>query len=98
MKKRKKTTYDGAETKTVSKNEPLKIKSKCKTKQTTTKKKHKNQSTQVMHDLRTMKKRKKMTSYKEESESVFTSELRYRLTKLFYNLKANSKQSSNKGL
>jgi len=26
---------------------------------------HKNQSTQVMHGLRTMKKRKKMTSYEE---------------------------------
>jgi len=41
VKKRKKTTYDEAKIKTVSKNEPLKPQ---------------NQSTQVMHGLRTMKK------------------------------------------
>ena len=54
---------------------------------------HKNQSTQVMHALRTMKKRKKMTSYEEENETVFPTELRYRLSKVFYGLKVTSKQS-----
>jgi len=46
-----------------------------------------------MHGLRTMKKRKKLTSYEEESETVFLAELRYRLTKVFYCLKVTSKQS-----
>jgi len=54
---------------------------------------HKNQSTQVMHGLRTMKKKKKLTSYEEESETVFLAELRYRLAKVFYGLKVISKQS-----
>jgi len=52
---------------------------------------HKNQSTQVMHGLRTKKKRKKMTSYEEESETVFSAELRYCLAKIFYGLKVTSK-------
>jgi len=42
--KRKKTTYDEAKAKTVSKNNPSS---------------HKNHSTQVMHGLRTMKKGRK---------------------------------------
>ena len=54
---------------------------------------HKNQSTHVMHGLKTMKKRKKMTSYEEESERVFPAELRYHLAKVFYGLKVTSKQS-----
>jgi len=53
---------------------------------------HNNQSTQVMHGLKTMKNRKKMTSYEEESETVFPAELRYRLAKVFYGLKVTSKQ------
>jgi len=38
-------------------------------------------------------KRKKLTSYEEESETVFPTELRYRLAKVFYGLKITSKQS-----
>jgi len=52
---------------------------------------HKNQLTQATHDLKTMKKRKKMTFYDEENETVFPAKHGYRLTKLFYGLKATSK-------
>jgi len=38
-----------------------------------------------------MKKRKKMTSYEEESETLFPAELRYRLAKVFYGLIVTSK-------
>jgi len=61
----KKTIYDEAETKIVSKNETLKMKSNFKTKETT-KKMHKNQSIQAMHGLRTMKKGRKLPLMKKK--------------------------------
>jgi len=34
-----------------------------------------------------------MTTYEEENETVFQTELRYRLAKIFYSLNITSKQS-----
>jgi len=50
-------------------------------------------ATQAMHGLRTMNKRKKTTSYEEESETMFPTELRYRLPKKIYGQKSTTKQS-----
>jgi len=76
MTKRKKTTYDEAKTKTVLKNEPLKPYKSVNS----------SNAWSENHE-----KRKKMTSYEEESEIVFSAELRYRLSKLFYGLKTKLK-------
>ena len=76
--KRKTTTYDEAKTKTMSKNEHLKP----------------QKSVNSSHEWsQNHEKRKKMTSYKEESETMFPAEHRYRLAKVFYGLKVTSEQS-----